>query len=535
MSEKLKVLIVDDQEYNLQLYSRILKAEGYETEKTTNGLDAIKILEADSSFSIILMDIQMSGMDGFETVERIKKIPKACDIPTIFITGIFETEEFKLRGFDIGAYDYLIKPFESNVLIRKIKLFTTLYHQKLELEKYGNELRARNEELDITLKSLSEGVLRTDREFNVLMMNSAAKNIFGILESKDSGFNLISLFEQHLEERSIVKLKEFINKNETEQLKHLKFNLSINNEKSKIISININIINTENEKKSGYVFIISDITGKIQIENQLALSQKMESVGQLAAGIAHEINTPMQFIGDNTYFLNEAFESINNYSNSLRDSINKESDIEKIRSAEADLWEENDIEFLIEEVPTAIDRTMKGVERVRDIVMAMKNFAHPSGKKKMPSNINKGIEVTATISKNEWKYVADLETEFDENMPAVYCSLDEINQVVLNMIINAVHAIEEKNGKGEKGKISIRTSHVEKSAYIEISDSGNGIQPDKLYRIFDPFFTTKEVGKGTGQGLAIAHDIIVNKHSGKIRVDSEVGKGTKFIIELPVI
>jgi PAS domain S-box-containing protein len=282
-----------------------------------------------------------------------------------------------------------------------------------------------------------------------------------------------------------------------------------------------------------------DRTNEIKLERQRSLSQKMESVGQLAAGIAHEINTPMQFVGDNATFIDDGFKSFFEYVKKLKElSIDNTSDpeqkeevIEKI----SELDKQYDFEFLVSEIPAAIESAQKGVERVSKIVRAMKTFSHPSLNKKSATDINHAIEVTALISKNEWKYVSELEILPDEDLPQVNCSIDEINQVILNLIINAAQAIEERLGgeSTDKGKIIIRTGRDGEFAEIIISDTGIGIPEDKIHRIWEPFYTTKDVGKGTGQGLAIAHDIIVNKHKGEIHVESKPGEGTEFVIRLP--
>jgi signal transduction histidine kinase len=188
------------------------------------------------------------------------------------------------------------------------------------------------------------------------------------------------------------------------------------------------------------------------------------------------------------------------------------------------------------ESPVAVQESLDGVERVRKIVMAMREFSHPSEKEKKLADINHGIETTVVISRNEWKYSADLETNLDPSLPLVFCQIDEINQVILNMIINAVQAIQEKNPPetGIKGKITISTYMIDNHLHIKIQDTGIGIPEDIRLRVFDPFFTTKGVGKGTGQGLSLAHQIIVQKHQGNIYVDSIAGEGTTFTIELPV-
>ncbi len=289
--------------------------------------------------------------------------------------------------------------------------------------------------------------------------------------------------------------------------------------------------------KASLAFLVSiaDITSKKFMEGRIMQTQKMESIGQLAAGIAHEINTPMQFIGDNNSFLISVFDDIFEYIEMLKRMVlkhdpNSMQEIEKLE-------EDYDMNFLKQETPEALFRTQSGVKRISKIVSAMKNFAHPSGKVKKLSDINQGIDVTITISKNEWKYLADIETNFDPNLPLISCYLDELNQVFLNMIVNAAHAIEEKQkltGDTQKGIIRLSTSSDGDFVKIIISDSGVGIPEETKHKIFDPFFTTKEVGKGTGQGLSIAYDIIVNSHYGNIDIKSEPGEGASFIITLPI-
>jgi PAS domain S-box-containing protein len=299
----------------------------------------------------------------------------------------------------------------------------------------------------------------------------------------------------------------------------------------------INLLN--NPAVDGVIFNMRDVTDRKKLETRLALSQKLESIGQLAAGIAHEINTPMQYISDNTRFLQEVSSEVGSYLSLISElvfSSEKGAVSPELLREIKDKEKELDLDFLVTEIPVAINQSLEGIERVRKIIMAMKDFSHPGFREKMFSDINKAIEGTVTISRNEWKYVAELETDLEKKLPLVYCVISEINQVILNMIINAAHAISEKKGKNpmSKGKIVIRTRSAGNSVKIEISDNGTGIPESIIKKIYDPFFTTKGVGVGTGQGLTIAHDIIVNKHKGTIDVESVVGKGTAFTVNLPV-
>ena len=277
---------------------------------------------------------------------------------------------------------------------------------------------------------------------------------------------------------------------------------------------------------------------RLDLEQDLNQVRKLEAMGTLAAGIAHEINTPTQFIGDNVDFLADALDDyaglVEKYRALLTQAVQEGRTaglLEEARAAE----EEADLEFLKEEVPAAITQTKDGVERVTTIVRAMKEYSHVGNDEREPADINHAIESTTIVCRNEWKYVADLEIDFDPNLPAIPCYLGDVNQVVMNLIVNAAHAIKDVVGdSSELGLIKITTRHEDERAIIEISDTGAGIPEGIRARIFDPFFTTKDVGKGTGQGLSMAHSSIVDKHGGRLTFTSEVGQGTTFRIELPV-
>jgi PAS domain S-box-containing protein len=284
-----------------------------------------------------------------------------------------------------------------------------------------------------------------------------------------------------------------------------------------------------------------DVTDKRQREVQNLHSQKLESVGQLAAGIAHEINTPIQFIGDNISFMKGAFQDILSLSTLLKPVKSADlSDPEVAKDLLSRIHnkeEEIDIEYLRKEIPLAIQQSLDGLQRVSKIVLAMREFSHPGGADKTNMDINKAIESTIILSRNEWKYQADLTTDLAPDLPTVQGYPADFNQVILNLIVNAAQALQEKAGTGnaEKGRIEISTRQDGNEVEICIRDTGRGIPPEVQSRIFDPFFTTKEVGKGTGQGLTIAHNIIVSKHGGKIHFETSIGEGTAFYIRLPII
>jgi PAS domain S-box-containing protein len=291
---------------------------------------------------------------------------------------------------------------------------------------------------------------------------------------------------------------------------------------------------------SHFLALKEDITEKLAMEGQLRQSQKLEAIGQLAAGIAHEINTPIQYIGDNTGFIKESWGHLAGLltaAQKLRDELTRGI----VSQAAIDIFDDcsrvADVEYLSQDIPRAIDQTLEGVRRVARIVSAMKEFSHPGSQEKRAVDLNRAIETTVTISHNEWKYVANVQTHLDPNLPLVPCLAGEINQVILNLVVNAAHAIADvlQQGAGSLGTITLSTRRDGDWVEISVADTGTGIPEHVRDRVFEPFFTTKEVGKGTGQGLTLAHAVVVKRHGGSIWLDSEVGKGTTFFVRLPIL
>jgi PAS domain S-box-containing protein len=289
-----------------------------------------------------------------------------------------------------------------------------------------------------------------------------------------------------------------------------------------------------------FVIIGADVTERRRLEEQLAQAQKMQAIGHLAAGIAHEISTPAQFVGDNTHFLQDAFADFKHLldrgqdlAQAVRGGRSWEAPLEALDTAAEAL----DLDYLNAEVPLAIEHILDGVQRISKIVRSMKFFAHPGDDaEKKPIDLNAAIESTIVISRNEWKYVAEMKTDLDPGLPMVVGRRGEINQVLLNLVTNAAHAIAAKRGDCPAAKGTIRITSRRREAWVEIriADSGAGIPESLRSKVFDLFFTTKEEGCGSGQGLAIAHAVIVEKHGGELTFESEPGEGTTFCIRLPV-
>jgi signal transduction histidine kinase len=281
------------------------------------------------------------------------------------------------------------------------------------------------------------------------------------------------------------------------------------------------------------------VTEQKILQAQLMQAHKLESIGQLAAGIAHEINTPMQFIGDNLRFVQEAataFLQLFQTNDRALATAHQRTLTAQDDQALAEAKEAADFDFLVERLPGSVESALEGVRRVAHIVGAMKEFSHPGKSAKSACDLNRELETTITISANVWKYVADMERRFEPALPLVSCHPGEINQVVLNLIVNAAHAIGDVVGDGSAGKgtITVSTAAHDGHAEIRVSDTGTGIPEHIRHRIFDPFFTTKDVGRGTGQGLAIARSAIIERHGGTLDFETELGKGSTFIIRLPL-
>jgi PAS domain S-box-containing protein len=282
--------------------------------------------------------------------------------------------------------------------------------------------------------------------------------------------------------------------------------------------------------------LTTEMQERERIAVELRLAQKLESVGRLAAGIAHEINTPIQYVGDSVLFLQSAQAEIDRLLAACNAAFERLTTGEASAGVLGDLREtrdNTDLEFLSTEIPKAFERTLEGVQRVAGIVRAMKEFAHPGQVEQSAADLNHAIETTLTVARNEYKYSAHVETHLGP-LPDVICNIGELNQVFLNLIVNAAHAIRESGKDAETGRICITTERVRDRVLIHVDDNGCGIPKEHMDRIFDPCFTTKEVGRGTGQGLAIARSIIVDKHAGLIEVQSEPGVGTSFVLSLPI-
>ncbi len=520
--KKQKVLLIEDSPAVARLIRKMLTSERYAlfdlevASKLSSGLERL----ADGGIDAVLLDLGLPDSQGLDTLGRV--CAEAPGMPVVVLTGL-DDEKLGFQAVKMGAQDYLVKgQVNSNLLARSVRY--AIERQRLQdIERKTRHLQKSEVRLRTIINGNADGIIVVDRDGVVCFVNQAAESLIDRkaeeLVGELFGFPVAA---GDAEEINLVRRDE------------------------EICVAEMRVVKTEWEGEPAYLVSMRDITEKKQAEEalrhseaQLLQAQKLKAIGGLAAGIAHEINTPIQYIGDNTRFLKDSFDDMNHLLEiykellaSVKGSAMLPDLVEKLEAAIKDV----DMDFLTDEIPLAIKQSRDGVERVADIVRAMKDFAHPDPKEKVQTDIHKAIESTITVSRNEWKYVADVKTDFDPDIPMVPCLPGEFNQVILNMIVNAAHALADVAGDKPDGKgtIKISTRRRDDLAEIRISDTGPGIPENIQSRIFEPFFTTKEVGKGTGQGLSIANSVVVEKHGGTLSLESEKGKGTTFIICLPL-
>jgi PAS domain S-box-containing protein len=405
--------------------------------------------------------------------------------------------------------------------------------EDISARKFAEEhLRASEERYRELFENASDLVYTFDLDLHITSLNRLAEQITGYSRDEAQQMNLRQLLDPQQAQRLEQAIEHLVAVHTPTKIE---LGMRAKDGRRLKLELNPRLIYREG-KPVGIQAIARDITGREAAEMELRQAQKLESVGRLASGIAHEINTPIQFVGDNVRFLQDAFADLQSVLKKF-DELCKSSDEMRSGSqfaSELDsIAAQFDRDYLLKEIPKALSQTLDGVERVVTIVRAMKEFAHPESKGTAPADLNKALSNTLTVARNELKYVAEVETDFGP-LPPVVCSVSDINQVFLNLLVNAAHAIADVvKDSGNKGKIRVSTSLEGATAVIAISDTGGGIPESIRDRIFDPFFTTKEVGRGTGQGLAIARSVI-DRHKGTLTFQTEVGKGTCFYVRLPI-
>jgi len=654
------ILIIDDNLATLQLIQKILKAHGYHSKGVQSGQKALEFMQKTTP-ELLLVDINLNGMDGFQVCQKVKAMPQTRDIPIIFITGDSNRRNIQ-KSFEVGGIDYVSKPFLVEEVLARISMALNNARAKKVLEQVNKELEERvaiqtrelnllfsitklasqtlslqqilkrvivmisknfaqhaivpeihyrdqiftdndkkkqkellssslavqnrefgmikiyatkntaNEQAVMTKESKElleaianevskiiaqkeaqenvrnqekyfralrdsspEGIVTLDQSRRVVDINPAFQKIFGFSFNELKGKQLDNfILPQRLKREGadithqITKRQNILKKSVRKTKKNEEIHCSI-------IGVPFNI----DSQYRDYLLIYRDITREKELELQLMQANKMEAIGQLAAGIAHEINTPTQYVTSNIEFFQDVFpdlfELLDTYDGLRKKVVLQTIDAELLQTLDKKI-ESTSVEFLREEITAALTDSLEGLSKISKIVDAMRTFSHPSTDEKQDIDLNTIIQKTITVTRNEWKYDADIEGDLAESLPPVMAYSDQISQVMLNLIVNAVHAIQDANQKKnrEKGLITLATRSGDKTVKIQVTDNGSGIPPDIRDKIFNPFFTTKEVGKGTGQGLSLIYNVVVENHQGKVYFDTKIGEGTTFTVELPI-
>ncbi|HWD91298.1 MAG TPA: response regulator [Verrucomicrobiae bacterium] len=520
-----KILIIDDDPSLRQIMALALRGNGFQILEAGDGAQGL-VLAHEHMPDLVLSDVNMDGLDGYGFLKQLRAQDATAAIPVILMTGAAEND--MRQSMEKGADDYLSKPFNPATLIAAVK---TRLSRKEEID---HHLRDVQERLFAIVSSTSNFVAMLEHDTGrTVYLNPAGRALLGIEPNEDvSSLNLKKCFAPG---KAGEGFDECLRRADSQGRWTGEGRMAGPNQRVFPMGLQLLAHRSEN----GHIMWLSMIGSDLTATMQLRQAQKMEAIGRLAAGVAHEINTPTQYVGDNMQFLKNSFQSFAKvieahralFAAAKNGSVSSEL-INRVEQAEAD----SDLAYLLEQIPTAIDETLEGVERVTKIVRAMKEFSHPGTSEKCPTNINKAIETTVTVARNEWRYVADLTLDLDPQLPMVPCFASEFNQALLNLVVNAAHAIGEiiKKKPDTKGVITIQSRRRGDHVEVRIADTGAGIPASVRSRIFEPFFTTKPVGIGTGQGLAFVYSTVVQKHGGDISFETEPGKGTTFVMRLPL-
>jgi PAS domain S-box-containing protein len=519
--KNIRLLLVEDNPADARVVERHLRDAGLnhvQTDTVQTAAEAAQRLQS-GEYDLVLLDLALPDATGLQALRALKAVADLT--PIIVLTG---SDDYKqgLIAVREGAQDYLEKRrVNAGMLSRIVSYSVERNNFHRDLVRATRRYQDLFNNVPVALFTANyDGVLRTANAAMVKLIGSsgipvARLNFLNMLFEPERRAHFLDLMER---QRTVEGWETVIRDCKGRELHVL---------------VNAAPLYDANQVLDGWEGSVTDISmlkrtleERDRLEDNLRQAQKLEAIGQLAAGIAHEINTPTQYVGDNLRFLKESFGELDSLLGQL---------VETGGAPARKALDDADFDYLKEEIPRALNQSLEGVDRVAKIVRAMKEFSHPA-REKTATDLNRAIQSTITVASNEWKYVADVEMDLDTGLPAVHCSPAEFNQVVLNMVVNAAHAIADVVGDGGrgKGKIRVRTRTEGDWAVIEIGDTGSGMPAHVQQRIFEPFFTTKEVGKGTGQGLAIAHNVVVDKHGGTIKVASAPGAGTTFTIRLPI-
>ena len=544
-----RLLLVEDSEEDALRLSAHLQAEGLACDLSrVKDLASLQEALTKHTWDILVTDSELPALDGPSVIREAQRLVPG--LPCIVLADQVD-EEATVEAFRAGAKDVVRKARLAR-LLPAIQRELTECQMRAGAEEARAELRVTEEALRQT-ESLFSSIHRhvvdliaiIDSEGHRLYTSPSYQFVLGYSEAEMAAHSLTALLHPEDAPRVSGALRDLM---QGEPTQGLEYRLRHKDGRWLHFESTAAIIPSADRGNLRALVVARNITERkeaeqqrLALEVQLRQGQKLEAIGRLAAGIAHEINTPTQYIGDNATFLREscgeAFALMGRLMASLVEIRALGGPGAEVAGKALDDLAGADMDYLGTEIPKAIQQSIEGVGRISEIVSAMKDFSHPGSESKVLADLHRAIESTITVSRNEWKYSANLVMEFDPDLPLVPCYPGELNQVILNLIVNAAHAIEAARGgrdSGIMGHIVVMTRTFPDAVEISVSDDGTGIPEEVQAHMFEPFYTTKPLGKGTGQGLAIVHSVIVEKHRGSIEVQSAVGRGTTIILRLPM-
>ncbi len=523
-----RILYMEHDRAVASLVRRQLERLGYVVDVACDGHEGLTKYTS-GCYDAVAVNQIMPGPNGLDVIRTLASqgpLP-----PTIMVADV-GNEAIAAEALKLGVSDYLVKDMAGGFLhFLPAVIERAIEHRQLADEKRRaeEEVRALKQQIEFVLRAAKTGLHILGPDYHLRYVDPKWQEVYG----DPAGRTCYEYFMGQTERCEKCRMEKVL---QTKQIAVTEGFLP----KEKNRPAQITSIPFRDQHGEWLVAEVTvDISAQKRMERELAGAQKMEAIGRLAAGIAHEINTPMQYIGDNSRFLQEGFDDLGKLLGTfgrLLQAAKDETVTDELISEIETQIRGADVGYLTAEIPVAIRQSLEGVDRVATIIQAMKEFSHPGEQKKQAVDLNHAIKNALAVSRNEWKHVAEVLTDFDPSLPAVYCLPGDLNQAVLNLIVNAAYAIAEVAGEGAGGKglITIRTRREGDWVEIRMEDTGTGIPEEIRSKVFDPFFTTKEVGKGSGQGLAIVHAIVVEKHGGTISFETQTGRGTTFIIRLPI-
>lgn len=544
----MRVLVAEDEPLARHLVEATLRRWGYETISVSDGNEAWREMQKPDAPETALLDWMMPGMTGPELCGKLRRRKGGGYVYLILLTGKAGTRDI-VKGLDAGADDYVTKPFEFPELKARLRVAERMLdlharvvqeHQAREAaqKRHAEEMAEREQRLAAILSSLHEAMIVVhDRDGKVkhAWHDRKLDDSYGIEIERIVGHRLTEFFLPDDGEGEMAAFRGVFDTGRPSRTER-RYRLPTGQVWH---DVSLCPMAARSGEIVAVVGFMHDITRRKRLQEELHQARKLQSVGQLAAGIAHEINTPLQYISDNVQFVRESLRELPTVISTCQSLLEScQAGVpspERIAEVQA-VFAETDIEFLLRETPEAVEQSLEGIGRVTEIVRAMRDFSGPRREGRTFVDINQSVEGVITICRNEWKYVAEVESDLDADLPPIRCLSGELNQVILELIANAAHAIGAVVGDdpATKGTIRVSTRRDGDWAEIRVSDTGTGIPEEIRPRIFDPFFTTREIGQGTGQGLTIVHSIVVGEQAGSIEFDTEMGKGTTFTIRLPL-